>query len=319
MFVVESFNNTGMGNLPMNHPLSKKICRPALCLLLIMACAAARGQSPTFTNAIFWKIQKSDSAQPSYILGSCHILDTSKVRFPIDTLCQLIRETGSLCIEIKDMNSQVNQEEYMKYFMVQEPGRKLKEALGKSYYRQLKRKLRRAGNSYPGFLLNRFNPLVFSYVLSISEFSGGAGAKPFYMDLYFEDHARKRYCSISGLETAEQQMGWLFPDISYDSSISILKSVLDVNPHDSAGTQILDDYLNQEIHWDDADTILGPATSVHKQRNLGMARGIDSLIQIRPVFVIIGAAHLPYEDGVLSLLWEKGYVLTPVRLRIERR
>ncbi|MGK6351612.1 TraB/GumN family protein [Parapedobacter sp. DT-150] len=43
------------------------------------------------------------------------------------------------------------------------------------------------------------------------------------------------------------------------------------------------------------------------RRNKKMADGIDEIMQSKPVFVVIGAAHLPYEHGVLSLLEDRGY------------
>lgn len=47
-------------------------------------------------------------------------------------------------------------------------------------------------------------------------------------------------------------------------------------------------------------------------RNLKMTRRIDSLMRIRSTFFAIGAAHLPGDSGVISLLRNTGYTVTPV-------
>lgn len=47
-------------------------------------------------------------------------------------------------------------------------------------------------------------------------------------------------------------------------------------------------------------------------RNIKMAEAIDSLAQLRSTFNTAGTAHLPGEDGVIKLLEDKGYTLTPV-------
>lgn len=47
-------------------------------------------------------------------------------------------------------------------------------------------------------------------------------------------------------------------------------------------------------------------------RNLNMCRRLDSAIRKRKVFAGIGAAHLPGESGVIALLRQKGYTVTPL-------
>ncbi|MEY3100443.1 MAG: hypothetical protein RIS63_1345 [Bacteroidota bacterium] len=39
---------------------------------------------------------------------------------------------------------------------------------------------------------------------------------------------------------------------------------------------------------------------------------ITELIQKNPTFIAVGAAHLPGNDGVLNLLKEAGYTITPI-------
>jgi uncharacterized protein YbaP (TraB family) len=300
--------------------LTKKIFRPAARLLLVLACTSASGQTPPFTNAILWKVQKTDSSRPSYILGSCHLLDTAKLHFPVDTIFRLISETGCMAVEITGMTNSANRDKLTEYVMVREEGRSLKKELGKSDYRKLKKRLKSAGYKLPGFILNRFNPQFWSYVIALSKYTGDPKAQNFTMDLTFEDYARKRYYPVTGLETVDQQLAWLFPVVSYDSSIAMLREVLHTAENDTMSSKVLYDYIRQDIHWGDDDTSTGTDFAKwHGRRNIGMARGIDSVMQICSVFVVIGAAHLPYKDGVLQLLYEKGYILTPVRLGIVKK
>lgn len=53
-------------------------------------------------------------------------------------------------------------------------------------------------------------------------------------------------------------------------------------------------------------------TIVFNNRNLKMVRSIDSLSHIRSMFYAVGAAHLPGDSGVIKLLRNKGYTVTPV-------
>ncbi|MET0392737.1 MAG: TraB/GumN family protein, partial [Chitinophagaceae bacterium] len=47
-------------------------------------------------------------------------------------------------------------------------------------------------------------------------------------------------------------------------------------------------------------------------RNIKMARRMDSLAHIRSMFFTVGAAHLPGDSGVISLLRQRGYRVDPV-------
>ena len=47
-------------------------------------------------------------------------------------------------------------------------------------------------------------------------------------------------------------------------------------------------------------------------RNLGMAHAMDSIMQIKPLFAGVGAAHLPNSYGMVNLLRQKGYTVTSV-------
>jgi len=53
-------------------------------------------------------------------------------------------------------------------------------------------------------------------------------------------------------------------------------------------------------------------TIVLYKRNVIMTKSIDSLGRIRSTFSAVGAAHLPGDSGVISLLRKKGYTVTPV-------
>jgi len=47
-------------------------------------------------------------------------------------------------------------------------------------------------------------------------------------------------------------------------------------------------------------------------RNVIMARSIDSLARTGSLFSAIGAAHLAGKDGVIQLLRNKGYTVKPI-------
>ncbi len=63
--------------------------------------------------------------------------------------------------------------------------------------------------------------------------------------------------------------------------------------------------MSREMNDDQRYQLLG-------KRNIKMAHRIDSLAAVRSVFFAVGAAHLPGNDGLISLLKEKGFKVEPV-------
>lgn len=53
-------------------------------------------------------------------------------------------------------------------------------------------------------------------------------------------------------------------------------------------------------------------TVIFNNRNVKMLRSIDSLSRLRSMFYAVGAAHLPGDSGLIKLLRQKGYTVTPV-------
>jgi hypothetical protein len=47
-------------------------------------------------------------------------------------------------------------------------------------------------------------------------------------------------------------------------------------------------------------------------RNRKWAKALDTLLHGKSLLVAVGAAHLPGDQGVISLLRRAGYTLTPV-------
>jgi uncharacterized protein YbaP (TraB family) len=51
------------------------------------------------------------------------------------------------------------------------------------------------------------------------------------------------------------------------------------------------------------------------KRNRNWIPVIENQIDIENTFIAVGAGHLPGENGILALLRNKGYTLTPIPLK----
>jgi uncharacterized protein YbaP (TraB family) len=117
-----------------------------------------------------------------------------------------------------------------------------------------------------------------------------------------------------GLETIQLQMD-LANDVPYDEQIKLLLEGLTTN--NSEYNNMLDCYLKKDINklgelMNDADLSPEFYSNFLVKRNQNWMPLISRLAQEKPIFIAVGAGHLPGEQGVLKLLQGAGYTVTPI-------
>ena len=107
----------------------------------------------------------------------------------------------------------------------------------------------------------------------------------------------------------------LIDDLVDKSDIELLVSDDAKSGGDNSMEKLISLYITQDING--INKALNGYDSTKKdalltKRNIKMARRIDSLAAFRTMFFAIGAAHLPGDDGVISLLKKRGFTVEPV-------
>jgi len=270
-------------------------------------------QEQDFDRSVCWEIRKPGVTVPSYVFGSIHQMDTSKIHFPIDTLCSLIDRCQSVCFEVVTQDSTAQMNELMNKLFLSETEKNIVNSLEKE---QLERLYQIIDSSkyfllYFKPILNTVNPTVLCFLmeaekqLSTSKLVTKATFQP---ETHFLNYAKSKDYSIHQLETFQQQTDFILqPDLKFDEAMEELKATItDYNKPDTI--DIFQKYIDQDLSLLEREAF---SDSSVVKRNYIMADGIDLLVSKSPVFVMVGAAHLPYENGVLHLLVEKGYVVKP--------
>ena len=126
--------------------------------------------------------------------------------------------------------------------------------------------------------------------------------------------AEKNKKTTLGLETIQLQMD-LVNDVPYDEQIKLLLEGLTTN--NSEYNNMLDCYLKKEINklgelMNDAELSPEFYSNFLVKRNQNWLPLISKLAQEKPIFIAVGAGHLPGEQGVLKLLQGAGYTVTPI-------
>jgi uncharacterized protein YbaP (TraB family) len=280
------------------------------------ACAAPwlrSGGDTSTPRTLLWKITGNGLKKPSYLFGTMHILCADEARLS-KTLVQSIRDCDLVYFEIKldDIAALVKSMQYMQM----KGGKKLSDLLTESEYQKVKKYFEAHSSPLlPFSLLERFKPLLISSLIE----EEGMDCKTTQMELLIMKEAQAWDKRIQGLETASFQAG-LFDSIPYEKQAKDLLNYIDSLPQYKNMTNGLSKaYHDQDLDKIDDLTQTGdPGIGNYLDlllygRNRKWVEELDSLMQERSLLVAVGAGHLPGTQGVINLLREKGYTLTPMK------
>ena len=292
-----------------------------LLIVIFIGLFSCKAQKSDYDNSVLWEIKKPGSNNLSYILGTIHVLDTTQINFPIETLETLLDKCGNLCIEI--IPGQVNElKEINKYLYLKDEDLKISNRLEKEYYDNL---MQIADSS--DYFLKRFKPyldsmrptILSTYIEAERELikTQNFVSVNYRQESDLFNYANKKGYKTIPLETGQQQIDWIVRlDLSFEKSLELLKKSIDKYNDNDSGIDIFQKYSEQDLALYPPDVF---SDSILILRNTGMAEKIDSMMNIKSLFVAIGAAHLPYENGVLYLLEQKGYIIKPYKIDLKKK
>ena len=138
------------------------------------------------------------------------------------------------------------------------------------------------------------------------------------LDMFIYQTGRKYKKRIVGLESAKESILSIMrinPDEAKPDDKNIEK-LMKLMKNGNFNETLKNYYREKDIVMLDSIYKLMFSKKVHNvmitNRNVIMARSIDSLAQTGSLFSAIGAAHLAGKEGVIQLLRNKGYTVTPI-------
>ena len=290
-------------------------------IAMIIALFACKTEEKDYDNAVLWEITKPGNKHVSYLLGTIHVLDTSQINFPIETFMALIDKCENLCLEAIPYQGNKSQK-INEYFFCSDENLKISNRLGEEYYNKLMKIVGASENSLKYFepYIDSVRPSILNFfILSDKQLIQSEKFKEpnYYPETDFFNYANYKGYKTIPLESNEQQFEWIAePDLSYEKSIEILKKTIDDFYDKDSEYDIFKEYSEQNLALGDPEEF---SDSTMVLRNNGMAEKIAKMIRKKSVFIAIGAAHLPYENGVLNLLVRKGYTVKPCKINLKKK
>ncbi len=276
-------------------------------LLFSLTAQFAGGQTAVqLENSLLWKVEHPDLEKPSYIFGTLHMMCIDDFKLP-EKLINTIAEVEALVLEI-------NMTDPAEMKSMQESitnSKKISEELSTEQFSRLDTLVQRVvGTSLvnlDSYGLSMLNSMLIMKMLPCTEI------KSFELEL--TQIALSERIPIYNLETVAEQLAMMqlaFPtESAYEQmmlhdayKVDFQKAIISYKKEEL--TEAVS-YLTKTEYMDE-----NAVTLMQVDRNKKWVEKMSPMMQERSNLFAVGAAHLTNDFGVIHLLREKGYTVTPV-------
>lgn len=265
-----------------------------------------------FSHGLLWKIEKAapegKSYPPSYLFGTIHSEDPRVALLP-KAVDEALTQSSTFCMELlPDLATTLTFTKSMLY----EDEHSLVEVIGQQLFELLAPLMLQRG--IPTQALLKFKPWAAYMTLSTPPAQTGR-----VLDLILYEKARHGGKMLCGIETAEEQVA-VFEQTPLGDQITLLQELAsDPQAVDLQIQKMIPLYLQQDLAGLAALTTTEPEAEAKAflkrlldERNQRMLERILPLLGKKTAFVAVGALHLPGQMGLLQLLTEHGYNVSPL-------
>lgn len=278
-------------------------------ILILLACLLGF-VSISQENSLLYKVS-GENGKVAYIYGTMHMLPDSLFYFP-PKLEKILSKSSELVLEIDNISDRSKAESLLT----------LKE--GSCF--DLFTPEQKDSVIQWGSTLLRMKPEAFEkgftskkpFTLMQLSMQGMMNGPVKFMELELMGRAANYKLPISGLETMEFQIS-VFDNLP-DSVMNVMIMDLIRHPESNKATyaEMYAMYQQQNVEAlaklvESSDEMAGSTDVLLTQRNKNWIPGIEQKMSKNGCFVAVGAGHLGGAQGILQLLRDKGYKVTPIR------
>ncbi len=283
------------------------ILKQQLILVLFILPTFLLGQDSVQYN-LLWRIEGNDLQQPSYLFGTMHVNDARAFNFS-DSVMLALERCEAFAMEVHPdtmMNS-----------MFQELFNSSKEnnftdILSEEEYLRLKQKFEEK-STLDLDKINIQSPSILSSMMEPDE--DKADDKATFVDAYLFGIARTLNKSIWGLESMKDHSD-AFSDYNKEQQRAFLLGLIN-DEYETGYQQMLNELV--DVYKEGNITKIGSMANVFTaidspliRRNVVMVNSMEKLMQKQSLFAAVGTAHLPGKNGIIRILTQKGYRVSPV-------
>lgn len=261
-----------------------------------------------------WRV--SSGSNVLYLGGTVHLLRPSDYPLP-DEYEDAYQDSDELYFEtdITAMTTDLSIQAQMLQRLTYQDERTLRTVLSAKAYAALNDYA--MGTGLPLMMLEKMKPGLLISTLQVLEFQK-LGFTPQGVDAFFNTRAMGDGKNTGALETIEEQIGFIAAMGEGNESEFVLLSIADLENTEEMMAQMISAWRGgnagqlKELFVDDMrDQAPAVYDSLLRQRNLKWMPQIEAMLRDSDrEFVLVGAAHLVGEDGLLEMLQARGYVVS---------
>lgn len=262
-------------------------------------------------RSLLWRITGNDMKKPSYLFGTMHaICKDDYVWTP--AMKRSLKAAKEVCFEM-DMDDPSLMTEAAKG-MIDYSGKTLQDYFSEEDYKSLERYF---ADSL-GVNIAMFPRLKPAALVSVLAQSGLACTNMVSYEANIMEEAKKLKMEITGLERPEEQIA-LLESLPTDTIINeVLRMIQGKQGNGNEYEHLVKAYKAQDIAtlyalMTEADQTKLSLNTFLDERNTKWIERMEERMDQQPVFFAIGAGHLWGDNGVINLLWQKGYKVEAVK------
>jgi uncharacterized protein len=268
--------------------------------------------SPAPNKSFLWKV-KSDK-NTVYLLGSIHLL--KKENYPLNEAIEKAFTDSKILVLETDIDSAA-QPDAQKLFIskaMYAEGKTLENTLSKENLELVKKTANDLGLPFEG--LNRFEPWFVGVTLTMMKYVKMGNEPKYGIDMYFLNKAKQDKKQVLFLETVEYQLDRLDQMSIKDQELWLIHSIKQMDKVESQFADAVNAWAKGDDKALDASMnesmkefpVLNERLLV--ERNKNWIPHIETYLKSNQNhIVVVGAAHMVGEAGVINLLRKKGYTV----------
>lgn len=257
-------------------------------------------------NSLLWKIEHPKLETPSYLLGTLHLM--CEADFAIsEKVMRTLKNVDALVLEV----NQADPSEMKIMMESMNNPKKISEQLSKEQFQRLdsltQKEMGATLSNFDQYGLSTFNFILISKMLPCTQMKSS--------EVELMQLAKTNDKTIDGIEKVTEQMDYIEQAYPIDFTFE--------------QTMLFEDYkrdFNNAIKFYKKEELINSVNLIRKEaymnenatkylltvRNNNWVDIMPEMMTKRSNLFAFGAAHLTRENGVIHLLRQKGYTVTPV-------
>jgi len=287
------------------------------CLFCLFACSSSKKTTAVappkdevvIENALLWQVSGQGLSSPSYVYGTVHIICKEDFQFS-GTLKEKFREAKNIYLEL-DMDDPNMMMKMASLSMMK--GQSMKDLMSPADYTYLSAYVKDS-LGMPMMLFNKMKPITLMSLLYTKALPCSASES---YEQTMVAMAKQQKKDIKGLEKIEDQMAVFYKIPDSVEAKMILDMIKNMPEQKAQFAQMVAAYKKEDLKslsnaMSESPEWKGFEDIMLTNRNKNWIPVMETAMKESTTLFAVGAGHLYGKEGVINLLRQAGYTVTPV-------